>query len=69
VSKGGSYTPKLAWNGTIDLSLTRRCSQEEAVRKDVEWLKGQALVREQLKVGIKGFLYDIKTGKLREVVG
>ena len=47
--------------------LTNFRSQEEAIRKDVQWLKEQPLLEYGKGMNIKGFLYDIKSGKLHPV--
>lgn len=36
----------------------------EAIQEDLELFKSSALVREELKSNIHGYVYDIKTGKL-----
>jgi carbonic anhydrase len=41
--------------------------QENALRDDVKWLKEQPLMRRGQGINIKGYLYDIKSGKLHEV--
>ena len=43
-------------------------SQEDALRSDVKWLKEQPLMRMRDGINFKGYLYDIKSGKLHEVV-
>jgi carbonic anhydrase len=40
---------------------------EASVVDDVKILKGSALVREELKDSIQGFVYEIETGRLRAV--
>lgn len=42
--------------------------QDEALREDVQWLKNQPLMRKGQGINVKGYIYDIKTGQLREVV-
>jgi len=40
----------------------------ESVRGDLEWLRDtDELIREELKKTARGFLFDIKTGKLEEI--
>lgn len=41
---------------------------EESVREDLHLLKEQKFVRQELRDNAKGYVYDIKTGKLKEVV-
>lgn len=43
-------------------------SVEHSVKDDVEFLKGSPLLREELKQNIQGFVFDIKTGKLKEII-
>ena len=42
--------------------------QEDALSDDVNWLKEQSLMRKGDGINVKGFLYDIQSGKLKEVV-
>lgn len=42
-------------------------SVEESLRADIAWLKSQSTVRKDLQPCIRGLMYDLKTGKLREV--
>ncbi|PON20689.1 carbonate dehydratase [Trichoderma gamsii] len=41
---------------------------EESVREDLRLLKEQKFIRQELRDNVKGYVYDIKTGKLKEVV-
>ncbi|KAL7943874.1 carbonic anhydrase [Trichoderma barbatum] len=41
---------------------------EESVREDVQLLKTQIFVRKELRDSVKGYIYDIKNGKLKEVL-
>ncbi|KAF3056679.1 hypothetical protein CFAM422_012773 [Trichoderma lentiforme] len=41
---------------------------EESVREDLSLLREQKFIRQELKDNAKGYVYDIKTGVLREVV-
>ncbi len=44
-------------------------SQEDSLRNDVNWLRRQPLMRKgNESINVKGYLYDIKTGTLRQVV-
>jgi len=40
---------------------------EESVREDLKFLKESALVRQEIKDNARGYVYDIKSGKLKEV--
>lgn len=42
-------------------------SLEERVGHNVELVKNSPHIREELKARTKGLVYDIKTGKLREL--
>lgn len=39
----------------------------ESVKGDLQWVKGHPLIRDKVKEGCQGFVYDIKTGKLERV--
>ncbi|TFY53086.1 hypothetical protein EVG20_g10273 [Dentipellis fragilis] len=39
---------------------------EESIKKDVEWLKEQPLIPED--IAITGWVYEVETGKVRQVV-
>lgn len=43
------------------------CRLEESVREDLKFLKSQPLLRQKIKDNAKGYVYDIKTGKLNPV--
>ncbi|GAM85816.1 hypothetical protein ANO11243_038240 [Dothideomycetidae sp. 11243] len=47
---------------------TFKTSAEQHLREDIAWMKKQPLMREDLVQRIKGYMFDIKTGKLQEVV-
>lgn len=40
---------------------------EQNVKDDLEWLKSAPLIRKELAARARGFVYDIKTGKVHEV--
>lgn len=40
---------------------------DESIRGDVEWMKSQPLMRAGKGIDVRGYLYDIKSGKLRHV--
>ena len=42
-------------------------SLEESVREDVAWVNAHPLIREGLKKGTRGFVFDIKNGKVERV--
>jgi carbonic anhydrase len=37
------------------------------VRSDLEWVRANPLIRDELKQGFQGFVFDIKTGKVEKV--
>jgi len=39
----------------------------ESVKGDLEWVRDNKLIRDQLKKGVQGFVFDIKTGNLDKV--
>ncbi|KAF2154964.1 carbonic anhydrase [Myriangium duriaei CBS 260.36] len=42
-------------------------SSEESLRSDLEWMKAQPLLRKDLAKCIRGYIYDLKSGEVREV--
>ena len=46
---------------------TMKGSVEESLKEDMAWLKNQTTVRQGLRDAVKGFMWDIKSGELREV--
>jgi carbonic anhydrase len=43
-------------------------SMAASVRNDLEWLREDKLIRQELKNTARGFLFDIKTGRAEEIV-
>jgi carbonic anhydrase len=39
----------------------------ESVKQDIEWVNAHPLIREELKKGCHGYVFDIKTGKVEKV--
>lgn len=39
-------------------------SLEKSVREDLDFLKSQVLIKQEIKDRAKGYVYDIKTGRL-----
>lgn len=39
----------------------------DSVKVDLEWLRANKVIRDELKNTARGFLYDIKTGKAEEI--
>ena len=50
-----------------DWDLSKQNSLVQSVKTEVAWLKGNPVIREELKKGIRGFVFDLKTGKVEEV--
>lgn len=46
---------------------TMKGTVEDSLKEDMAWLKSQTCVRQGLKDAVRGFMWDIKTGELREV--
>lgn len=46
---------------------TNKLSIEASVKGDLEWVRTTPLIREGLKKGTQGFVFDIKTGLLTKV--
>lgn len=40
---------------------------EQSVKGDLEWVRENPMIREELKKGCKGFMFDIKTGEVKQV--
>jgi carbonic anhydrase len=38
-----------------------------SVKGDLEWLRSNKVIREELRSTARGFLFDIKTGEAREI--
>jgi carbonic anhydrase len=39
----------------------------ESVKEDLKWLRAHEVIRDQLRNNARGFLFDIKTGKVEEI--
>lgn len=37
------------------------------MQSDLEWVRANALIRDELEQGFQGFVFDIKTGKVEKV--
>lgn len=42
-------------------------SMKESVKGDLEWIRASPFIREELKKGCHGFVFDLKTGELEKV--
>ncbi|CCT70680.1 uncharacterized protein FFUJ_06670 [Fusarium fujikuroi IMI 58289] len=50
---------KIDWGANTDMG--------DSVRGDLEWLRKNQVIRDELKNTARGFLFDIKTGKAEEI--
>ncbi|KAM7196553.1 Carbonic anhydrase [Rhypophila sp. PSN 637] len=41
---------------------------EQSVKEDVEWLRAHPLLRDELRKGVHGFVFDLKTGKVEQKI-
>jgi carbonic anhydrase len=49
------------------VQILRPYRLEESVREDLDFLRSEPLIRQEIKDNAKGYVYDIKTGKLNPV--
>ena len=40
---------------------------EKSVKEDLAWVQESPLIRDALKKGTQGFIFDIKTGEVKKV--
>lgn len=40
---------------------------EESVKSDLEWVRANPLIRDELKEAFQGFIFDIKSGEVTKV--
>ncbi|KAH7006804.1 carbonic anhydrase [Ilyonectria destructans] len=62
-----TYVDEDNWDDITKMNFGANTNIEESVRGDLEWFRANPLVREELKQGCQGFVYDIKTGELKKV--
>lgn len=43
-------------------------SAEATAKDNIEWVRAQSVLRDELKKKTRGFVFDIKTGMIEEVV-
>ena len=55
------------WWGPMEGVMEGKRSVEATVTEDVEWLKGQKMLRPELKTGVRGFVFHTESGKVTEV--
>jgi carbonic anhydrase len=48
--------------------MTISWSAEATAKDNVEWVRAQPVLRDELKKNTRAFVFDIKTGKVEEVV-
>ncbi|KAK3370616.1 carbonic anhydrase [Podospora didyma] len=52
----------------IDIGLTKDVSPEDTARDNIEWVRAQPVIRDELKKNTRGFVFDIKSGNVKEIV-
>ncbi|KAL1889893.1 hypothetical protein Sste5346_008618 [Sporothrix stenoceras] len=60
-------TDKEHWPEIDNLDVWSNADIEASVKGDLEWVRTTPLIREELKKGTQGFVFDIKTGLLTKV--
>ncbi|KAH7034515.1 uncharacterized protein B0I36DRAFT_284622 [Microdochium trichocladiopsis] len=50
---------KIDWGANTDMAAS--------VKGDLEWLRATPLIRDELKLNARGFLFDIQTGEAEEI--
>ncbi|KAF5650758.1 carbonate dehydratase [Fusarium tjaetaba] len=55
----GEEIDKIDWGANTDMA--------DSVRGDLEWLRKNEVIRDELKSTTRGFLFDIKTGEAKEI--
>lgn len=48
-------------------TLSRETSEEQSVKDDVQWLKTQKMLRPQLAEHVRGVVFNVTTGVIKEV--
>ncbi|KAH7310428.1 carbonic anhydrase [Stachybotrys elegans] len=67
VREGVRKLPGVTAEEAESLVLPNFSSLEDSVREDMEHLKKSKVIRPELKEAIKGFVFDIKTGLIKQV--
>ncbi|KAF7560388.1 hypothetical protein G7046_g3752 [Stylonectria norvegica] len=55
------------WAEVEKIDFGANTDMEASVKSDLEWVRASPLIREELKPGIQGFMFDIKTGLVKRV--
>jgi carbonic anhydrase len=53
--------------GACFITDENKNSIKESVKSDLDWVSTHPLIREELKKGFQGYVFDIKTGELEKV--
>ncbi|KAH6885436.1 carbonic anhydrase [Thelonectria olida] len=61
------YVGKEHWAEVDKMAVWPVTDIEASVRGDLEWVQKTPFIREELKKGTQGFVFDIKTGSLTKV--
>lgn len=55
------------WDEIDQINWGANTDMADSVKVDLEWLRANKVIRDELKNTARGFLYDIKTGKAEEI--
>ncbi|EXK34564.1 hypothetical protein FOMG_09953 [Fusarium oxysporum f. sp. melonis 26406] len=55
------------WDEIDQINWGANTDMAGSVKGDLEWLRANQVIREELKETARGFLFDIKTGKAEEI--
>ncbi|KAK0707323.1 carbonic anhydrase [Lasiosphaeris hirsuta] len=58
---------KARWPEVDNIVFGANTNMEESVKTDVEWVHANPLIREELKQGCQGFMFDLVSGKVEKV--
>ncbi|KAJ4176156.1 hypothetical protein NW759_017136 [Fusarium solani] len=58
---------KAHWEEIEDIDWGANTDMAASVKSDLEWLRGNKVIRQEIKSTARGFLFDIKTGKAEEI--
>ncbi|KAK0654966.1 carbonic anhydrase [Cercophora newfieldiana] len=62
-----SWSDEAYWSEIDGTVYGANADLEESVREDVAWVHAHPTIREGLKKGTQGYVFDIKTGKVEKV--
>ncbi|KAG5756423.1 hypothetical protein H9Q70_000977 [Fusarium xylarioides] len=58
---------EIHWEEIDQIDWGANTNMAESVRSDLEWLRKNEVIRNELKSTARGFLFAIKTGKAEEI--